>query len=1152
MLSPDLFARPWEIPELTSMNRLRGRPDLVPFPSAKAALTRDPRKSKWFRSLDGQWSVSYHERPEEVRPEEIADGADTSAWPVVAVPGDLCTQGFSHPHYTNVQMPFENCPPRVPDANPCAVLRTAFDLPRGWEKRRTVLHLGGAESQAWVYVNGALAGMATDSKLDSEFDLTRFVRPGRNELAVLCVRWSASSYVEDQDHWMELGIHRSSWLFSRANMFLADLTVRAGWDWQAARPAGTLGIVAKVEYGEPPDRHDWSPATIDDPHLDWSVAATLYDAVGTPVAGAADLDSGPQSYDWRSNLGEATLAPKRPLRVKPWTAETPALYTLVVEFRELSGRVVEAVAQRVGFRDVRIAGRELLVNGKAVEIRGVNRHEFHPLSGKYVPPETDLKDVKLLKRYNFNAVRCCHYPDATRWLDLCDEYGLYVVDEANIESHANYATLAHDDAWRQTWFERGSRMVLRDKNHPCVVFWSLGNEAGIGENHLALADWIRAKDPTRPLHYEGATHGGWRQGASIFGSPISHRLTDVINPMYPPIESMMLRYLEKVPDNRPFIMCEYAHAMGNSCGAFADYWRAIRSHKGLQGGFIWDWVEQGILRSETGDWGYGGDFGDVPNDVNFCCNGMVNPDRTPKPQMDDVKRVQQPVAFALADAARGLVRCQNRDCFRNAREWLEATWTLEADGKEIARGSVATLDVPPQGESTLRLKGWKAPDAVGPDRRAGRKSHAEFAESAECSPPSVKEDAASSLFPPPSGRGDAAERQGGVSHAEFFLTITATLRADAPWAKKGHVVAWDQMALPKCGGKKSSAAAAPSAASGVLPPALRATPLSEGGKKGKQSSAIGLSAIGLSDSGLRTSDFLLSSPSFTLWRSSVDNEYIKGQGEAGRHNPWKAFGRWCMAGLDRLEEERVDAEVERSADGAVAAVRTRSLFHPAGRDLAQAAADAKAGRGPFGFTKTGSVRDLFGALDLVRVPQLAVEHRAEFRREPSGAVLCRHVFVVPDGLDDLPRLAVRLTLAPALENLAWFGLGPGESYCDRREGAFVGLHRSTVTAQYFPYIVPQEHGHHCDTRWLELTDRKGRGLRFEAVDALFGFNATHLPDEVLDPARHPSELKPQAETTLYLDAAMRGLGTGSCGPDTRPEYRIHPGTYTLAYRIAPL
>ena len=212
------------------------------------------------------------------------------------------------------------------------------------------------------------------------------------------------------------------------------------------------------------------------------------------------------------------------------------------------------------------------MNGRATEIRGVNRHEFHQVHCKFVPAETDLLDVKLLKRFNFNAVRCCHYPDETRWLDLCDQYGIYLVDEADIECHANYADLTHDDAWRHTWFERGSRMVLRDKNHPSVIFWSLGNESGVGENHLALADWIRFADPTRPIHYEGGTHGGWQQGASVFGSPISHRITDVINPMYPGIEDYMLRYVEKVPDDRPFIMCEYSHAMGNSCGSFGDYW----------------------------------------------------------------------------------------------------------------------------------------------------------------------------------------------------------------------------------------------------------------------------------------------------------------------------------------------------------------------------------------------------------------------------------------------------------------------------------------------------------------------------------------------------------------------------------------------------
>ena len=728
------------------MNRLRGRSDLVPHSTVASALSRNPKRSKWYLGLDGEWAVSYHGRVEEATPAELADGVDTSSWPKVSVPGDLCTQGFSHPHYTNVQMPFENDPPRVPDDNPCAVLRTSFDLPKGWETRRTVLHAGAAESQAWFFVNGTFVGMGTDSKLPSEFDVSKAVRAGRNELAVLCVRWSAQSYVEDQDHWKEFGLHRSLYLYSQDRVFFGDLEIRAGWDWQAAKPAGTLRVRAKIEYAEPPDRHDWNMATIDDPHNDWIVETALYDAKGKPVPGAS-LSSGPQSYDWRSNLGDAVLEARLP-RVAPWSAETPALYTLVATLKTLKGRIVEVVSQRVGFRDVRVAGRQLLVNGKAVEIRGVNRHEFHETHGKFVPAATDLADVKLLKRFNFNAVRCCHYPDETHWYDLCDEYGIYLVDEADIESHANYAWINHDDAWRHTWFERGSRMVLRDKNHPSVILWSLGNESGIGENHLVIADWIRATDPTRPLHCEGAMHGGWKQGASIFGSPISHRLTDIVNPMYPAIKDHMVRFAEKVDDDRPFIMCEYAHAMGNSCGSFSDYWKAIRSHHGLQGGFIWDWVEQGIVRKETGDWGYGGDFGDFPNDVNFCCNGMVNPDRTPKPQMWDVKHVQQPLAFALADARKGVLSVENRDCFRAASDWLEATWEVQIEGDTVATGDVAPLAVPPQGSAKVRLLGWNP----------------------------------KSLPSPTPGQ-------------EAFLFVSATLRAAEAWAPRGHQVAWDQLPL---------------------------------------------------------------------------------------------------------------------------------------------------------------------------------------------------------------------------------------------------------------------------------------------------------------------------------------------------------------------
>ncbi len=1007
------FPRFWEIPELTSIRRLRARADLVPFPTVKAALSRNPRKSRWFLPLDGEWAVSFHERVEDLDEDELGAASgrasdltrQDAAPPMVAVPGDLCVQGFSHPHYTNIQMPFESRPPFVPDANPCAVLRTSFELPRGWDKRRTVLHFGAAESQLWVYVNGEFAGMSTDSKLPAEFDITDTVRPGRNELAAICIRWSACSYVEDQDHWMELGLHRSVYLYSTDFLSIGDVEVRAGWDWESARPAGTLEVRVRAEFHRPAAAQTLQNSNDDDQNLAWRVRAALRDAAGRPVPGATALDSGPLSRDFRATLWQTTLKQARPLRsVKPWSAETPTLYTLAVELCDAAGRTVEAVAMRIGFRDVRIAGRQLLVNGKAVEIRGVNRHEFHERFGKCCPPETDLEDVRLLKRFNFNAVRCSHYPVESRWYDLCDEYGIYLWDEADIECHATRQRLPHDDSWRHAWMERGSRMVLRDRNHPSVLVWSLGNESGIGENHLALADWIRATDSTRPIHYEGAMHAGPAEGTHIFGSPISHRLTDIVTPMYPQIEGQMLRWAREVDDDRPMINCEYAHAMGNSLGGFADYWRAIRATHGLQGGFIWDWVEQGILRPATGDWGYGGDFGDTPNDVNFCCNGMVNPDRAPKPQLWDAKRVMQPLFFTLEDPARGIVRCENRDSFRNAREWLEASWVLEADGVEVARGKVAVLDVPPQGSASLKLIGWKKP-------------------------------------------GDA-----GFQSAELFLTVSATLRSDTAWASKGHIVAWDQMSIGGAASRRADRIVS------------------------RPSSACRHGAA---------APLAIASPTFTIWRCPIDNECIRGREDGDRGNLWKAYGRWCALGLDKKGEARIP-------------------------------------------------------------------HRFEREELQDGSVVFRHEFTVPEELDDIPRLAVRFELPSALENLVWYGLGPHENYPDRHEGSRIGIWRSTVSEQYFPYVVPQEHGRHGETRWLELTDGRGRGIRVEGLGTTFAFRATHLRDEELFRARHPSELKPDKDVALYLEAAARGLGTGSCGPDTLPQYRIHPGTYRLEYRIVPL
>ncbi|MGN0845555.1 MAG: glycoside hydrolase family 2 TIM barrel-domain containing protein [Kiritimatiellia bacterium] len=1056
MLNTTLFGRPWEIPELTSMNRLRSRSDLIPFPTAEAALTLRPEKSKWYKNLDGKWAFSYHEKPEDVTPEEIADETDASKWDRIAVPGDFCVQGYSHPHYTNVQMPFKSKKPFVPDENPTGVYRRTFTLSAAWLKRRTVLHVGSAETQAWVYVNGQLVGMSTDSRLPSEYNLTPYVRAGENTLVILCVRWSSSSYVEDQDHWKEAGLHRSVYLYSQDEIFLEDVHTTAGYD--VAKKTGTLKIVTKTNLVVLPSK---IPG--------WQIEVDVFDIKGKRLT--KKPLTAVTKQDFRANQYETVMEARFP-GVSPWSAEIPTLYKVCVTLKNLEGKVLETTAFRIGFRDVRIENRQLLVNGKAVTIRGVNRHEFHEVFCKYVPYETSVQDVKILKRFNFNAVRCCHYPDDTSWYDLCDEYGIYLIDEANIETHAYYHQICCDDSWRTQFFERGSRMVIRDKNHPSVIFWSLGNESGLGENHFLLADWIRSYDPSRPLHYEGAMKN-LRDFLETGVSTISHRVTDVINPMYASID-LIQDFTEKVKEDRPFIMCEYSHAMGNSCGALRDYWDLFNKYPSTQGGFIWDWVEQGILTRDAQGrpfWGYGGDFGDFPNDADFVCNGMVQPDRTPKPQMWDFKHIVQPVVFAPVDLKAGKVSATNRDAFQSA-DWLAATWTIEVEGRVVANGKLPALSIRPGETKVLDLQNFKY-------------------------------DSLPKLAP----------------GEEAFLFISANTRKDCSWVEAGHQVAWDQFPIELPVDTELSLQRPSS-----LPEVEDWTPVSVIQDKDDPDSleitaGVVTAKVDSKNGLLCTLDVagepvIVNGPEFTLWRTPTDNECIRAHREADRTNYWKAFGRWCRDGITEMSEKLVSVKTGKSKNGLACIKRVADWFPKDRKD--------------------------------------AIRHCSEIEIQPDGAIHFTETFKVPKTIEDLPRLGVKMRLAPAYENLTWFGLGPLESYPDRKDACFVGRFASTVTEQYFPYIVPQENGHHCDTRWLTLTDKSGHGLQFQADESLFEFNVTHIPSEVMENALHTNELEPQEEITLNLDAAIRGLGTCSCGPDTLKKYQVGPGTYKLSYWMFPV
>ena len=682
----DLAAlRFWEAPELTSLGRLPMRSPLVSYPSAAEARAGDRDASPWLQRLDGRWRFVLLGSPLEVPADVGEEAFDDSSWAEVEVPGLWTMQGSADlPRYTNVQMPFDGAPPTVPDDNPTGCYRTTFSVPAAWVGRRVVLHLGAAESAVAVLVNGRLAGISKDSRLAAELDVTDLVVAGGgpNVLACVVVKWSDASWIEDQDHWWHGGLPREVLLRSPGSVHVADVKAIAGLADDLA--TGTLEL--RVEVG----------GVVAD---GWSVVGALETLEGAAVATSGALGGSVPAARPFGFTGHVVRADVTVDGIEAWSAELPRLYRLLVSLVDPAGEVVEVVPVRLGFRSVVVAGRELRVNGQPVLFRGINRHDFHPETGRVVGEDDLRADVELMKRFGFNALRTSHYPNDPRLLDLCDEYGLYVIDEADVESHAQMFTLCHDPRYTAAFVDRGARMVRRDKNHACIVLWSLGNESGHGANQEAMAAWIRRYDPSRPLHYEGAVMFGLDRGATV---------TDVVCPMYAPIDRIVAWAEQPVPgDERPLILCEYSHAMGNSNGSLADYWDAIEGHHGLQGGFIWEWWDHGLRQPwpeapEGWRFAYGGDFGEDRHDGNFCLDGVVWPDRRPKPALWEHRQLASPLR--VSGSGPDDLEVTNTQFFRDL-SWLRlACSVLGVDGDVLASfDDVALPAVPPRSAAPLPL-----------------------------------------------------------------------------------------------------------------------------------------------------------------------------------------------------------------------------------------------------------------------------------------------------------------------------------------------------------------------------------------------------------------------------------------------------------------
>ncbi|MDR2247129.1 MAG: DUF4981 domain-containing protein [Treponema sp.] len=1079
----------WENPEIQGINRLPMRSPLLPFAGPEAALRYCIAGPEFARAedaplrliLDGAWRFRLIGNPAGDNsgaepPEWTQPGYNAAAWDTIAVPGTWTLQGYDKPHYTNVQMPFQAAPPHAPKDNPTGLYRTAFTLPPEWAGRRIVLHVGSAESCCLVYANGQCAGAGKDTRLPSEYDLTPFLSAGENVLGLKVIRYSDASYVEDQDQWWFGGLHRSVFLYAAAGCYIQDAQavpgkIRAGQNGTEGRLRLSLTLGGNVPEGRSTGNEAVTgsagaePFTVKYALYPFSLPKDRDDALRIAgqlrpaVSGETLLAC---NYRLNANRADVDISLRNP---KIWSHEEPNLYVLAVSvFR--GDEHLESTAFCTGFRTVRVKNRELLVNGKAVLIKGVNRHEHDEKTGKTLSAASMVRDIRLLKQHNFNAVRTCHYPNDERWYDLCDRYGIYLVDEANIENHCFYNQLSADTAWTYAYTSRVQRMVERDKNHPSIIIWSLGNESGDGPNFALCSAWIHHADPSRPVSYEGAIRPeGGQLSPTLDSLCRGKEITDIVGPMYPPLD-LITGFAKYRDDPRPLIMIEYSHAMGNSNGGLADYWEAIETHRGLQGGFIWDWIDQGIeaFTPEGGKyWKYGGDFGDDPSDYDFCLNGLLFPDQTPKPALAECRQVFAPVRLKPVPGKPYGFVLENRFDFSGLRD-IELHWELRQDGagtedSVLARG---IEDLPALESGASAEIALPVPHQVDLLRRR-----------------------------------DTTGGQGTVYiHASFHL------KKDTPWAEKGFSIAQAERIL-RDGLPLPLPAVKP-----AVKPAVR------------QESLAALAALG---------NFArLFTPS--LFRVPTENDglktysHLRGDPAAFFYYGNKALYPWLDLDLPHL----------RCVDGILLS-------------------GENAARG-FENTRLGT----FSA-DI---------------HESGDQLVMDIVFDLDPALPELPKVGISARIPAGFGIIEWFGLGPGESYPDRKAGVFLGNYTHAPADLETPYIVPQENGNRSGVRKITLKHRGGSagcppdrpssssssspssspivgnlpGRITILPDSPINMSVSRYTQENMLAARHTCDL---IDTTkggegyyfLNIDCAQRGVGTATCGPDTREQYRVRPGVF---------
>ena len=999
----------FEDPQKLHIGTEENRSYYIPFSSAEEALLGDREMSDRFLPLMGLWGFRYYDSvydlPDNVYEEYVADDE-------IPVPSVWQMHGYDRHQYTNVNYPFPYDPPYVPDDNPCGVYQRTFEIGEKGSDRY-YLNFEGVDSCFYVWINGQFVGYSQVSHSTSEFDVTDVLSEGDNDITVAVLKWSDGSYLEDQDKLRMSGIFRDVYLLIRPQTHIRDFFVHTELD--SAYKNGSLTV--DVEYAG----------------RKGMCSASLFSPEGEFLQ-SAPVQEGKVCFDVKN--------------VTLWNAESPKQYTLLLSGEE------EHIAQKIGFRKIEVRDGVLLLNGQKIKFRGVNRHDSDPFTGYTISEEQAMQDLILMKEHNINAIRTSHYPNAPWFPQLCSEYGFYMIAEADLESHGSTSIIGGDPdpaKWRENWLDKYSliamderfekanldrqqRNVIRDKNNAAVLIWSLGNEAGSGVNFEKSGRWVKEYDPSRLTHYERA-----------HDDPTYHQgdfsMIDLYSRMYPPTEEID-EYFEKKPYNKPYILCEFIHAMGNGPGDAEDYWQCMQRHDGFCGGFVWEWCDHSVYMGTTEDgkpkYYYGGDFGEFPHDGNFCMDGLVYPDRTVSESLLEYKNVIRPVRAKLvsksADSIR--VRLTNYFDFTDLKDALSGYCEIIRDGEV--------------------LKSFLLPET-------------------SCAPhKSVSIDL-------PAGVPDSGD---------CYLNLFYIQRNDDLLTEAGREMGFDQLKLREGDFRleKLSSDKAPEITEDDRE--LRIT--------GDHFCYVFDKRRGEWTSLAKNNRERLAAPlAFNIWRAPTDND----------RNIRLA---WEKCGYDR------------------ALPKVYSVKAKTAEDLAQI-----------------KVKMSLAPIYLQPILQLEVVYLISGTGEMDISV---KAVKDPAMTWDLPRFGLRAQLKKSMDQAEYYGYGPEESYIDKRQASRMGLFETTARENHEPYLKPQETGSHYGTRYARVTDRYGCGLKVTGA-APFSFCVSRYTQEELTQKKHAFELKEAQGIPVYFDYKVNGIGSNSCGPRLKKEYRFDEEKFSFALRL---